>query len=54
VFPFDSSLVQASNAAIICHLVKIARAIYDVEEATASAFDIIVENKVYFFPLGFS
>jgi len=26
--------------------VKIARAIYDVEEATANAFDIIVENKV--------
>lgn len=26
--------------------VKIARAVYDVEEATATAFDIILEHKV--------
>lgn len=30
---------------------KIARAIYDVEEATSKAFDIILENKVCHFPL---
>ena len=49
MFPFGSSLLmQASNAGIVCPSVKISRAIYDVEEATANAFDIIVQNKVKF------
>lgn len=47
LFPFN----YKPNIFFCTLLFKIARAIFDVEEATAKAFEIILEHKVQLGPL---
>lgn len=45
---FNLQLINfPSWCALMCLWRKIARAIYDIEEATSTAFDIILDHKVY-------